>query len=151
VLGLSAYHAAESAIESFTEALAQDVTTLGINVTNVEPGGFRTDWSGASMGNAKPPEAYRPTVGAMRDFLQPYAGREPGDPRMAANVILGITGEANLSAACRRWATTHGRPPPGLQGRRRGAGVQGASRPVRGLRRFTVSDEEHAVLKSKPA
>ena len=44
------------------------------------------------MGFATPLEASRPSVGAMRDFLQRYAGQEPGDPRKAAAVILGIAG-----------------------------------------------------------
>jgi NAD(P)-dependent dehydrogenase (short-subunit alcohol dehydrogenase family) len=92
VPGLSAYHAAKFAVEGFSEALAQEIKPLGIKLTIVEPGGFRTDWSGASMGYAAPLAAYRPSVGAMRDFLQPYSGQEPGDPRKAAAVILGIAG-----------------------------------------------------------
>jgi NAD(P)-dependent dehydrogenase (short-subunit alcohol dehydrogenase family) len=92
VPGLSAYHAAKFAVEGFSEALAQEIKPLGIKLTIVEPGGFRTDWAGASMGYAAPLEAYRPSVGAMRDFLQPYAGQEPGDPRKAAEVILEIAG-----------------------------------------------------------
>ena len=47
------------------------------------------------MGYATPLEGYRPSVGAMRDFLQTYSGQEPGDPRKAAVVIIGITDEAN--------------------------------------------------------
>jgi NAD(P)-dependent dehydrogenase (short-subunit alcohol dehydrogenase family) len=95
VPGLSAYHAAKFAVEGFSEALAQEIKPLGIKLTIVEPGGFRTDWAGASMAYATPLDAYRPSVGAMREFLQPYAGQEPGDPRKAANVIIGITDEAN--------------------------------------------------------
>lgn len=93
VPGLSAYHAAKFAVEGFSEALGLEVKPLGIQVTIVEPGGFRTDWSGASMAYATPMDAYQPTAGAMRDFLQPYAGQEPGDPRKAAEVILGIAGD----------------------------------------------------------
>jgi NAD(P)-dependent dehydrogenase (short-subunit alcohol dehydrogenase family) len=92
VPGLSAYHAAKFAVEGFSEALAQEIKPLGLQLTIVEPGGFRTDWAGDSMGYAAPLEAYRPSIGAMRDFLQPYAGQEPGDPRKAAAVILGIAG-----------------------------------------------------------
>jgi NAD(P)-dependent dehydrogenase (short-subunit alcohol dehydrogenase family) len=92
VPGLSAYHAAKFAVEGFSESLAQEIKPLGLQLTIVEPGGFRTDWAGASMAYATPLESYRPTVGAMRDFLQPYAGQEPGDPRKGAAVILGIAG-----------------------------------------------------------
>jgi hypothetical protein len=42
------------------------------------------------MAYAKPIEAYHPTVGAMRDYIQAHAGEEPGDPSKAAAVILGI-------------------------------------------------------------
>jgi NAD(P)-dependent dehydrogenase (short-subunit alcohol dehydrogenase family) len=88
--GLSGYHAAKFAVEGFSESLAQEIKPLGLQLTIVEPGGFRTDWAGASMAYAEPLEAYRPSVGAMRDFLRQYAGQEPGDPRKGAEVILGI-------------------------------------------------------------
>src|SRR6266702_3380316 len=45
---LGAYHASKWALEGMTDALAQEVASLGIKVTLVEPGGFATDWSGAS-------------------------------------------------------------------------------------------------------
>jgi NAD(P)-dependent dehydrogenase (short-subunit alcohol dehydrogenase family) len=92
VPGLSAYNAAKFAVEGLSEALALEIKPLGIKLTIVEPGGFRTDWAGASLAYATPLEAYRPSVGAMRDYLQPYDGQQPGDPRKAAEVILGIAG-----------------------------------------------------------
>jgi NAD(P)-dependent dehydrogenase (short-subunit alcohol dehydrogenase family) len=57
VPGLSAYHAAKFAVEGFSEALAQEIKPLGLKLTIVEPGGFRTDWAGASMSYASPIEA----------------------------------------------------------------------------------------------
>src|SRR6266542_345350 len=45
---LGAYHASKWALEGMTDALAQEVAGFGIKVTLVEPGGFATDWSGAS-------------------------------------------------------------------------------------------------------
>src|SRR6266540_1763339 len=45
---LGAYHASKWALEEMTDALAQEVAGFGIKVTLVEPGGFATDWSGAS-------------------------------------------------------------------------------------------------------
>ncbi len=64
--GFSGYHAAKFAVEGLSEALAQEIKPLGLKLTVVEPGGFRTDWAGASMAYAKPIDAYASTVGFMR-------------------------------------------------------------------------------------
>jgi NAD(P)-dependent dehydrogenase (short-subunit alcohol dehydrogenase family) len=90
VSGLSGYHAAKFAVEGFSEALAQEIKPLGLKVTIVEPGGFRTDWAGASMGYALPLEAYASSVGVMRGHLEQMAGKQPGDPRKGAAAILKI-------------------------------------------------------------
>ncbi|HTQ50276.1 MAG TPA: oxidoreductase [Candidatus Acidoferrales bacterium] len=89
--GLSGYHAAKFAVEGFSEALAQEIMPLGIKLTIVEPGGFRTDWAGASMAFAKSNPAYAPTVGTVRGLMEKFTGHEPGDPRKGAAVILKIT------------------------------------------------------------
>lgn len=86
--GFSGYHAAKFAVEGLSEALALEAKPLGLKVTIVEPGGFRTDWAGASMAFAKPIEDYAPTVGAMRGYLESHNGKQPGDPRKAAHAIL---------------------------------------------------------------
>ena len=86
--GFSGYHAAKFAVEGLSEALALEVKPLGLKVTIVEPGGFRTDWAGASMAFAKPIEAYAPTIRFMREQLQLRNGNQPGDPRRAAQAIL---------------------------------------------------------------
>jgi len=84
--GLSGYHAAKFAVEGFSESLALEVRPLGIQVCVVEPGGFRTDWGGASMCYAKEIEAYRETVGKRRAFMQGDY-KFPGDPDKAATAI----------------------------------------------------------------
>jgi NAD(P)-dependent dehydrogenase (short-subunit alcohol dehydrogenase family) len=61
--GLTMYQAAKFGLGGFTEALAKEVAPLGIHVTSVEPGGFRTDWAGASMTYAPTVEGYAETVG----------------------------------------------------------------------------------------
>ncbi len=90
VPGLSGYHAAKFAVEGFSETLAQELKPLGVKVTIVEPGGFRTDWAGDSMAYAKPMEAYAPSVGLIRSHIEPSSGHQPGDPRKAAQAILKI-------------------------------------------------------------
>lgn len=91
-VGLGAYQSAKFALEGFSEVLAKETRPLGIKVTIVEPGGMRTDWSGASMTVADIQEDYRSTVGEVADYLREYAGQEPGDPRKAAQTIFHIAG-----------------------------------------------------------
>ena len=61
--GLSAYHASKWALEGFSPALSQEVADFGIHVTLVEPGGYSTDWGGASAKRA----GQLPDYDAMRD------------------------------------------------------------------------------------
>src|SRR3984957_20928798 len=88
--GLSGYHAAKFAVEGLSEALALEVKPLGLKVTIVEPGGFRTDWAGASMAFAKPIEAYAPVMDAIRGFMGQHTGHEAGDPRKAGHALIGL-------------------------------------------------------------
>ncbi|HEX3799695.1 MAG TPA: oxidoreductase [Verrucomicrobiae bacterium] len=90
VPGLSGYNAAKFAVEGFSESLAQEIKPLGLKLTIVEPGGFRTDWAGNSMAYATPIAAYAPTVGVMRKHMEAHTGHEPGDPRKGAAAILQI-------------------------------------------------------------
>lgn len=88
VPGVSGYHAAKFAVEGLSESLAQEIKPLGLKLTIVEPGGFRTDWAGASMAYATPLDAYAPTVGVVRGYMANHAGQQPGDPLKAAQAIL---------------------------------------------------------------
>jgi NAD(P)-dependent dehydrogenase (short-subunit alcohol dehydrogenase family) len=88
--GLAAYQSAKWAVEGYSEVLAKEVQPLGIKVTIVEPGGFRTDWAGSSMSVLQPGEAYRESIGAFlpfRELVKPI-----GDPKKAALAILKIAG-----------------------------------------------------------
>lgn len=62
---LGGYHASKWALEGLSDALAQEVAGFGISVTLVEPGGFDTDWAGASAVVAEPLPAYAPLHEAM--------------------------------------------------------------------------------------
>ncbi len=88
VPGMSGYHAAKFAVEGLSESIAQEIKPLGLKMTIVEPGGFRTDWAGASMAFAKPIEAYAPSVGMIRGYMEQRAGQQPGDPAKGAAAIL---------------------------------------------------------------
>jgi NAD(P)-dependent dehydrogenase (short-subunit alcohol dehydrogenase family) len=78
----------------FSEVLAKEVRPLGIYITLVEPGGFRTDWAGSSMTINEPGEDYATTVGALIDYRRSHNGQQPGDPMKAAQALLTIAGEA---------------------------------------------------------
>ena len=83
------YHATKFAVEALSESLAQEVAPLGIKVTIVEPGAFRTDWAGRSMVEASTVVAdYAQTAGKRREQTRAGTGRQPGDPARAALAII---------------------------------------------------------------
>jgi NAD(P)-dependent dehydrogenase (short-subunit alcohol dehydrogenase family) len=88
--GLAAYQTAAAGVEGFSEVLHSEVAPLGIKVTIVEPGAFRTDWGGASMTLAEVGPDYAATVGRVHDFRRQVDGRQPGDPARAAQVLLDV-------------------------------------------------------------
>ena len=63
---------------------------LGIKVTIVEPGAFRTDWGGSSMRTPPVSEDYDLTVGAMNRYRAATVSQWPGDPARAAKIITDI-------------------------------------------------------------
>jgi NAD(P)-dependent dehydrogenase (short-subunit alcohol dehydrogenase family) len=90
--GLSAYQTAKFAVEGFSEVLNAEVGPLGIKVTIIEPGGFRTDWGGSSMTALPVSPAYEGTVGAMNRYREQTAATWPGDPARAAKIITDLVG-----------------------------------------------------------
>ncbi|WP_207510189.1 oxidoreductase [Longitalea luteola] len=88
---LSIYQAAKFGLGGFTEALAKEVAPLGIKVTSVEPGGFRTDWAGASMSYAPAVEGYEESVNKRVEFFQSGKFIPVGDPIKAAQAMISIT------------------------------------------------------------
>lgn len=89
--GIGYYNATKFAVEGLSEALAKECAPLGIKVTVVEPGPFRTDWAGRSLKVPKTPIAdYAETAGARRAAIQGYSGQQPGDPVRAAEAIVTI-------------------------------------------------------------
>ena len=85
------YNATKFAVEGLSEALAKEVEPLGIRVTVIEPGPFRTDWAGRSLKQVRNPiDAYAKTSGARRAQISGYSGRQAGDPARAAQAIIRI-------------------------------------------------------------
>ena len=89
-IGRGAYAAAKWGVEGFSEVLAKEVGPLGIKVTIIEPGGFRTDFAGSSQTILADNPAYASTVGAVARFQRGYDGAQPGDPKKAAAAVLNI-------------------------------------------------------------
>jgi NAD(P)-dependent dehydrogenase (short-subunit alcohol dehydrogenase family) len=88
--GRAAYSAAKWGVEGFSEVLAKEVGPLGIKVTIIEPGGFRTDFAGSSTKISDGRPEYDSTVGRVARFQRDYNGSQPGDPVKAAAAILHI-------------------------------------------------------------
>jgi len=90
VAGFGVYSSTKFAVEGLSEALRAELAPLGIQVTAVEPGFFRTDFLDASSLSASPPriEDYEATVGAMRKAAASLNHGQPGDPDKLARVLV---------------------------------------------------------------
>jgi len=88
--GLTMYQAAKFGLAGFSEALSKEVAPLGIKITCVEPGGFRTDWAGASMSFATDISGYENTVGAMVNYIKSGVYVPVGDPAKAAKAMFDV-------------------------------------------------------------
>jgi short-subunit dehydrogenase len=93
---LGIYNASKFALEGFSEALYKEVLPLGIKVTLVEPGPFRTAWAGASMKfAAKHIADYDETAGKIKQMLANINGNQPGDPVAGAHSIIKVVESDN--------------------------------------------------------
>ncbi len=87
--GSGYYAAVKSAVEGLTGSLRKEVGPLGITAMVVEPGGFRTDFSGRSLQqSADAIGDYADTAGKRRKENDTSHGTQPGDPAKAAAAIL---------------------------------------------------------------
>lgn len=87
--GSSYYAATKFGVVGLSEALSKEVGPLGVKVTVVEPGPFRTDWAGRSLQSAgERIPAYAETVHARLDRVSASSGHQEGDPVRAAEAII---------------------------------------------------------------
>jgi NAD(P)-dependent dehydrogenase (short-subunit alcohol dehydrogenase family) len=93
--GRAPYSASKFGVEGFSEVLATEMAPFGVKVTIIEPGGFRTDFAGASTKIAEGNPAYAETVGKTAAMQRDYDGKQPGDPARAAQAIISVVSAKN--------------------------------------------------------
>ncbi len=87
--GWGYYNASKFAVNGFSEALAAEMAPLGVHVTIVEPGPFRTDFLGRSGVEAAQRIAdYDATAGKTREYFHNEAGKQKGDPAKAVEAMI---------------------------------------------------------------
>jgi NAD(P)-dependent dehydrogenase (short-subunit alcohol dehydrogenase family) len=89
--GWGFYNTTKFAVEGFSEALAAEMKPLGVKVTLIEPGPFRTDFLSRSAKLAKRqlPD-YVATAGKAREYLKAFSGKQPGDPQKAVEAVIAV-------------------------------------------------------------
>ncbi len=92
--GSGYYAASKHAVEGWSDALLAEVGPLGIGVTCVEPGPFRTDWAGRSLRQTPSQIAdYADTAGARMAGTKDVSGAQAGDPVRAGEAIIAAVGQ----------------------------------------------------------
>ncbi|GGJ08027.1 oxidoreductase [Streptomyces brasiliensis] len=91
VPGMSAYCGSKFALEGMLESIRKEVAALGIHVTAIEPGSFRTDWAGRSMTRAERSISdYDELFNPIREARLKASGNQLGNPQKAAEALLHI-------------------------------------------------------------
>jgi NAD(P)-dependent dehydrogenase (short-subunit alcohol dehydrogenase family) len=97
--GSGYYSASKFAIGGMSDALRKEVAPLGIRVTIVEPGAFRTDFAGRSLQQTKTKiDDYAATAGPRRKENDKTHGTQPGDPKRAAAALIDLVSRPELPA-----------------------------------------------------
>lgn len=90
--GSGYYAASKHAVEGFSDSLLAEVEPLGIQVTCIEPGPFRTDWAGRSLKQTASQIAdYAATAGVRITGTAQGSGSQPGDPVRGVQAMIAVT------------------------------------------------------------
>ena len=94
--GSGYYAASKHAVEGFSDSLSKEMAPLGVKVTAVEPGPFRTDWAGRSLKQTSStiPD-YADTVASRLATTSKNSGTQAGDPVRAGQAMVDLVAEAN--------------------------------------------------------
>jgi NAD(P)-dependent dehydrogenase (short-subunit alcohol dehydrogenase family) len=94
--GSGYYSATKAALEGLSGSLHKELQPLGISVTAIEPGAFRTDFAGRSLTQSSTaiPD-YAETAGRRRKENDTVHGTQPGDPVKAAEAIIAVVESPN--------------------------------------------------------
>ncbi|MCZ8517925.1 MULTISPECIES: oxidoreductase [Paenibacillus] len=97
IAGWGLYGSTKFAVEGLTEAMASELSPLGIHATAVEPGFFRTEFLDTSSlsRSSHQIEDYAGTVGEMRSYATQVNKKQPGDPRKLAKALIQLAGSEN--------------------------------------------------------
>jgi NAD(P)-dependent dehydrogenase (short-subunit alcohol dehydrogenase family) len=90
------YAASKHAVEGWSDTLRAEAAPLGIHVTCIEPGPFRTDWAGRSLRQTPNRIAdYAETAGKRMDDTRGVSGTQAGDPGRAADAMIVLSEQAD--------------------------------------------------------
>ena len=95
--GFGAYNMSKFALEAMSESLFSELQPLGIKVHLIEPGPFRTNFAGSSLMEAEVIiNDYQETATKFRDFIKSVDGKQEGDPKKAAEIIVDLVSNDKL-------------------------------------------------------
>jgi NAD(P)-dependent dehydrogenase (short-subunit alcohol dehydrogenase family) len=90
--GSGYYAASKHAVEGWSDSLRAELEPLGIGVTCIEPGPFRTDWAGRSLRQTPNKIAdYAESAGKRLTAAKQTSGSQPGDPGRASDIMIKLT------------------------------------------------------------
>ncbi|MDJ1506856.1 oxidoreductase [Xanthocytophaga agilis] len=93
----SAYCATKFAVEGISESLYHEVQPLGIKVTIIEPGAFRSGFlsTESSVSSIMNIDDYKGTAGIVREYIRQLNNAQPGNPVKLAAALLTLADETH--------------------------------------------------------